>query len=50
MEVKFTPNGEQGKQCRDCKFFEAENANAGIGKCFGNDVPSGGSCNNFVPK
>jgi len=47
MEVKYTPKGPDGKQCRDCKFFEPS-SDSSRGKCFGHDVIAQGSCNMFA--
>ena len=48
MEIKFTEKGEPGKTCADCKHFTDEGDN--MGKCFGHEVPAGGSCNMFEAK
>ena len=50
MEVKYTPQGEPGKTCADCKFYTPKPDNPGIGDCFGHEVLAQGSCNQFQPK
>ncbi len=48
MEVKYEPQGPEGKQCKDCQHFQADAANAPAGKCFGKDVLAAGTCNMFA--
>lgn len=48
-DVQYMPAGQAGRQCKNCKFFEAP-ADAAMGKCFGHDVQAIGSCNKFVSK
>jgi len=48
-EVKYETQGPQGKQCRDCKFFEGI-SDPSQGKCFGKTVLIEGTCNMFAPK
>jgi len=50
MEVKYTPQGEPGKTCVDCKFYKPKPDNPGKGDCFGHEVVAQGSCNMFQPK
>jgi hypothetical protein len=50
MEVKYTPKGESGKTCADCKFDKPKPDNPGKGDCFGHEVEAKGSCNMFQPK
>jgi len=50
MEVKYTPRGPVGLQCRDCKFFEPSRGDPSKGNCFGKDVMAKGTCNMFVAK
>ncbi len=48
MDVKYVVQGEKGKTCADCKFYQDEGA--GKGKCFGHEVAAQGSCNLFQKK
>jgi len=50
MDVKYTPKGEKGRSCADCKHYEAEVSRQGLGKCFGREVVAAGSCAYFEPK
>jgi len=50
MDVQYVTSGEENKTCADCKNFEKENHEQNTGKCFGQDVLAGGSCNFFEPK
>lgn len=50
MEVKYTPQGESGKTCADCKFYTPKPDNPEKGDCFGHEVEATGSCNMFQPK
>ncbi len=44
-DVNYMPAGPAGKQCKDCKFFNAGEGDAG--KCFGHDVMAQGHCDKF---
>ncbi len=48
-DVQYTPQGEAGKQCKDCRFFNAT-GDGSAGTCFGHDVVAQGSCNKFTAK
>ena len=50
VEVKYTPQGEAGKTCADCKFYTPKPDNPGKGDCFGHEVEAQGSCNQFQPR
>lgn len=47
-DVQYTPQAEEGKQCKDCQFFQDEGE--GKGKCFGHEVVAQGGCNKFLAK
>lgn len=49
MEVNYVVPGEKGKQCKDCKNFEADK-NAASGKCMGYLVQAEAGCNLFEIK
>ena len=49
-EIKYQVKGSKGKQCRDCRFFEAASGNPSQGKCFGKDVIAQGTCNMFASR
>lgn len=49
MEPNYKSKADDpAKSCANCKNFEAESE--GMGKCFGNDVSSEGTCDFFAPK
>lgn len=48
MEIKYTPEGEEGKQCKDCEHFKPTEGNKG--NCFGHEVAAEGGCNFFKNK
>jgi len=50
VEVKYTPQGEPGKTCANCKFYTPQPDNPGKGDCFGHEVEAKGSCNMFQPE
>jgi len=49
-EIRYEKLGPQGRQCRDCKFFEPASASSPTGKCFGHEVLAQGTCNMFIAK
>jgi len=49
-DVQYNPQGEEGKQCKDCTEFTAHSDDAMKGDCHGHDVVAGGSCNFFSAK
>ncbi len=50
MEANYVQKGEEGRACEDCKHFEEDTSMQQMGKCFGKDVLSQGSCDYFEPK
>ena len=47
-DVAYTPQGEVGKQCKDCKNYVPVDDKSG--NCFGHLVVASGSCRYFTPK
>jgi hypothetical protein len=47
QNVDYKVEGEPGRQCKDCKFYEPEAGNPTKGRCFGHDVEERGTCNYF---
>ncbi len=44
-DFKYIEKGEKGRTCAECIYYEA--TTDAVGKCFGYEVHSGGSCDSF---
>lgn len=51
IEPNYQPvSPDSTKACENCKFFEVDEDNEGMGKCFGQEVATGGTCDFFEAK